>query len=298
MASNIEVQIKEKIEFLRPLRAGAADHDYHCSFLKSLRDLEALTGEELRHRQVLVIGCGYRYPDVALFSNQVRRVVGLDVSEVFYRDGFRALVECHRRETGSLARSLFHAVGTRSGLGRYYRRLAALGGAAIEHQKLELRSYDGLSMPFEDHTFDIVISNAVLEHVLNMAAFVRELQRVTRPGGIGYHVYHNFFSLSGSHMPRSIYEKYPWGHLLGEIEVDPSLLNRMRVDEVSAAFGRSFALEQVHRLDHSHRKFGVDKDFEAEGEERLVAPLATRLSAYRREELLTRAFLVIVRKST
>jgi len=38
-----------------------------------------------------------------------------------------------------------------------------------------------------DCTVDIVLSNAVLEHVINLAAVAAELYRVTKPGGLGIH---------------------------------------------------------------------------------------------------------------
>jgi SAM-dependent methyltransferase len=295
--SRIKKKIVERIAFLRPLRVEAADHDFSSGFKRGLEDIERLVGGDLREREIMVIGCGYRYPDVALFSDKVKRVVGLDVEEIFYRDGFRALYRYHKRNTGSVLKALYVTIALRSGLARYYRRLGTLKGGSIEHEKLEVISYDGLRIPFESDCFDIVISTAVLEHVLDMETFVRELYRVTRPGGIGYHIYHNFYSLSGAHNPKSIYESYPWGHLLGEIEVDPVLLNRIRIDEVKAHFGTQFTFEESHRLDHSHRKSVVGNEFDEEGRELLTEELSRKLTQYPREELLTRAFLIVVKKN-
>ena len=46
----------------------------------------------------------------------------------------------------------------------------------------------GRGPPLNPHSdFDVVLSNAVLEHVYELAAVVRELARVTVPGGIGSH---------------------------------------------------------------------------------------------------------------
>ncbi len=42
---------------------------------------------------------------------------------------------------------------------------------------------DGVNMPFQDGTFDLVVALDVLEHVVDDGALARELRRVTRPGG-------------------------------------------------------------------------------------------------------------------
>ena len=44
--------------------------------------------------------------------------------------------------------------------------------------------YDGNSFPFEDHDFDGIICNQVLEHVFNPDQFVRELRRVLKSRGL------------------------------------------------------------------------------------------------------------------
>src|SRR5215471_7819128 len=44
-------------------------------------------------------------------------------------------------------------------------------------------------LPFEDATFDIVISDQVFEHVLDYSQAIDELCRVTRPGGVFLHAF-------------------------------------------------------------------------------------------------------------
>jgi len=44
----------------------------------------------------------------------------------------------------------------------------------------------GAAMPFPDAYFSTVISNSVLEHILEVDAVVAEIQRVLKPGGMFY----------------------------------------------------------------------------------------------------------------
>jgi ubiquinone/menaquinone biosynthesis C-methylase UbiE len=50
-------------------------------------------------------------------------------------------------------------------------------------------SLDSYRLPFPDNTFDLVLSNQVLEHVQDYPTTLAEIRRVTRPGGLGLHVF-------------------------------------------------------------------------------------------------------------
>ena len=48
--------------------------------------------------------------------------------------------------------------------------------------------YDGEHVPFPDHSFDIIFSSNVLEHVKRLPELLAETRRVVRAGGVSIHV--------------------------------------------------------------------------------------------------------------
>jgi len=51
-------------------------------------------------------------------------------------------------------------------------------------ENLEYRVYDGERLPFDDHSFDCVVSFEVLEHTRDDRAALAEIARVLKPGGL------------------------------------------------------------------------------------------------------------------
>ena len=67
---------------------------------------------------------------------------------------------------------------------------------------------DGYLLPLADGTADVCFSSNVLEHVADPQTFLSEMIRVTRPGGLVYVAFTNWYSPWGGH------ETAPW-HYLG-----------------------------------------------------------------------------------
>ncbi len=63
-------------------------------------------------------------------------------------------------------------------------------------------SADGTSLPFADGSFDLVLSHAVIEHVADPAAYMREARRVLAPGGVMFLQTAPYLSPSGAHLPK------------------------------------------------------------------------------------------------
>jgi len=184
---------------------------------------------------VLVLGCGYRYADVELFTPLTKRTVGIDIFGAFRKDRLHATYKDIRRQEpfiSSLLKTLLSAYETR-GYRNYLRKLSE-----TRAQKIELYSYDGIHIPFPSETFDLVISSSVLEHVMNLPAVIQEIGRVTKRDGISYHTWHNYYSYSGGHAPPAICRKHPWGHLRGKYKMP--FLNEVNPKTIESLFRQSF----------------------------------------------------------
>jgi SAM-dependent methyltransferase len=66
----------------------------------------------------------------------------------------------------------------------------------------------GGRLPFDDDTFDVIVSDQVFEHVSPIEASVREIERVVKPDGV---MYHHFPSRS---VIREGHIGLPWSHRL------------------------------------------------------------------------------------
>lgn len=270
-----------------------ADHDYNDVFRRSSADVSRLLPMPLAEARVLVLGCGYTYPDVVLYSTVAKSVVGLDVLDLFYRDGLiRGIVDKIRKGKDPL-RATWRTLKRRRGLSTYYARLAELSGRPVDHRSYKLLSYGGGRMPFPDGSFDLVMSNATLEHVHDLGTFFSECARVTSPGGIAYHAYHNYFSWSGGHISSfAERERAPWGHLRGLHHPEEGLLNKASKEKIAGEFDRHFTLQRVTGLDAWHRPAN-DPAFTPERADLLTPALRAELKDYSDEDLLTRAFLLV-----
>ncbi len=48
--------------------------------------------------------------------------------------------------------------------------------------------YDGNTIPFLESSFDVIFTSHVLEHVVDIEAFIKEIARVLKPGGVAIHI--------------------------------------------------------------------------------------------------------------
>ena len=279
---------------------NSADHKYFNVFVKSKTDIRRMLSISLKDATVLIIGCGYWYPEVLLFSTRVKEVVGIDVIDHFYRDGFvKTFLSSVRQRRGikgwflAFNECIRRRVGVKGG---YYGRFEGYLGFKVRHKELQLITFDGLNIPFPDNTFDVVMSNAVLEHVMGIPAAIKEMARVTNEAGINYHLYHNYYSFSGNHKPYALNKKHPWGHLRGLIETNPKHLNKVKIYDIEKIFFSNFSDVEVFPVDRNHCKRGIDAQFEWEQEVFFQRYRGELENKYPSEMLLSRGFLIVGKK--
>lgn len=270
-------------------RAAATARHVHDHVYLSLRArLREALGAGLSEARVLDFGCGDDHGLTDLLASDVREVVGVDVVPPVEEGALRRLdVSGEWRSPRALVRGLveYAEASRRSALSRDHLPPARAPRVA---------RYDGGTLPFEDGSFDAVVSNAVLQELpLPLGRFASEMRRVLRPGGVVDLEWHSFTSLHGHYLGDEASFASPWFHLFDEGSACPRL-NRVRPEAVRWAFEPYFAEVEVLGHDRAHRIRGRDPGFEPEGEELLGPALLADLEALgnTREALTTRGYVL------
>lgn len=269
-----------------------AIQDYYNVYSRKMQRLQKLMHDKPPSEwRILDIGCGYHFPQVMLYNNRVSLICGIDIEPVFLRDGlFKNIVVWCKRE------GPFQGVKRSLGLWTYYSLyhyyLSKLIGHKTNFKKLQLSTYDGHHIPFEDEYFDAVISSAVLEHVNDLEAFASECNRVLKVGGIVDMWWHNYYCPSGSHLDKALIRSKPWGHVTGELSYQCRFfLNKKGPDEIEDIFNKYFQVIRVIPSDCKHRL--VDENgYEVEGLESLNQKWREKLVDVSSDLLTTTGFVI------
>lgn len=292
-------EIKELIFYHLKYERHFAEHDYYNVYKKAIRDLQSVRFSSIKKKRILDLGCGQRYPFALLCAASGAIVTAVDINYVkpdalplaFFQtikhNGFK-------RGFKSLMRRLFFD-------SLYYKTLEISYGKSLNQyvSQISFVIADPLakSYPLPSDSFDLIISNAVIEHVENVSRFAQEIYRLLSNRGYFYGIIHNFYSLSGGHNLEWAYpddcpsnKVPPWDHLRENRYPSSVLLNRLLPEEYQNEFAEHLEILLFEGRDINHEPKGH------EGEQFLTSQLEAELDAYQRELLLTRSWCIICQK--
>ncbi len=293
-------EIKQLISYHSRFSARFAKHDCHNVFEKAVRDLRAAGCKDIAGKRVLDLGCGQRYPFALQCAASGAVATALDIDHVEPNPWPLAFYHTTRhnglkRASKSLLRHLLFD-------GNYYGRLESEAGRSLcdwqRQISFVLTDPTCASYPLPAGSFDVIASNAVVEHVADVGRFASEVSRLLVSGGYFYAIIHNYYSLSGGHNLEWAYPDEhpssdipPWDHLRENRFPAWSHLNRLLPDQYLEAFGRELKVALFEGRDVNHDPWNL------EGEKLLTPEIAAELAAYPRDLLLTRAWCLICKKS-
>lgn len=217
---------------------------HYEGFLAWRAHLRQLGIDDVRDLRVLDIGCGDRAQLSILFAMAGATVIGLDPQPValgWHRPRmWLATVRGDGVVKGGrlVVRDLIHTF-------RYWRRLSALVGRKLAHGSVKVVQGDAAALPFEDASFDIVLSSAVWEHLPDVDRATCEVSRVLRGSGIAIIQIALFPALQGGHHPEwhsvGIDQRRhlrPWDHLRVARYPLPTYLNEWRESQYRESLER------------------------------------------------------------
>lgn len=148
------------------------------------------------------------------------------------------------------------------------------------------------TLPFRNHSFDLVTSVAAFEHFLDVPTVLKEVHRVVRPGGLIWVLVHLFSCPSGGHnvslsqVPlRKISRGVdPWDHLRKRRLPFHVPLNEWRCEQYLSEIGKNFKI-----LKHYCAM--------REGENFLTPQIKNELATYSHDELTCGAYIILAQKS-
>jgi SAM-dependent methyltransferase len=228
------VNVPQPLERIRRKhREGLTDAVLHRRAYLLWRDRLVALGKDPAGIRVLDIGAGDRAPLSLQFAVDGAMVAAVDLKKVHLgrRRPLMWLTLLRTEGVQSAGRLVFidliHTF-------RYWRHLARLTGRSLPFAQVSIAVADALALPYRDRSFDVVVSSAVWEHLPDVDAASREVNRVLKSDGIAVIQIALFPSLSGGHQaewhsvaPRARSLR-PWDHLRSGGVPPPLYLNGWR----------------------------------------------------------------------
>jgi len=213
--------------------------------------IETLLGEPLRGKQLLEVGPGQLLKRARIFGAR-NHVSCIDLDELPAEDMAGLLkswsVNGSTRTLKTLGRRML-------GMDRDFLRELFAAMPEARHADVKFYRRDATRTEFADGSFDVTVSNSVLEHIPDPKALVKEMVRITRRGGVFSHIVHSYTSDSGAHDPRSFRAQHPdfpyWCHLrpaFQHLSVPNCYLNKWRLADWLAMFEEQLPGASIEKL--------------------------------------------------
>lgn len=187
-------------------------------------------------------------------------------------------------------------------------------GHNYPHPRITYFNMDAAHMRFEDNSFELSYCIAVLEHVNDPLTVLREVKRVTRPGGYAYIQAGPLYCSPFGHHMFGHFDDYPWIHLrLSKSQIATYAREQHIAARIQQATNRTVEayLEGIFNPNHLNGRrlsdyhldqFMADPAIEVlsfsksyEGESLLTPEVRQELSAYTTADLITHGFELVFR---
>lgn len=270
---------------------GISDAETHYKLFLEFMSLIRQAGyPAIRGLWVLDIGCGDRAGLALLLALGGAHVVAVDVRPVYLGWHRRPWMWARLILEGSLREAVLQVARDGLHTWRYWRHLGRLVGARLPFESVRVQRMDAQRLSFADESFDIVVSSAVWEHLEDVGAATRHVNRVLRPRGVAIIQIALFPSLQGGHHadwhslePDPDRQVRPWDHLRSGARPLPLYCNRWREEQYRQIFEAEMAVERW-------------VDGPLAGYEYLTGELRNELVEYSERDLLLLWTTVVARK--
>lgn len=251
--------------------------------------LDNYLGFSVEKCRILDLGCGQTATQTALFHADGAKVIGIDIEVPTFRINIPIFFQVIRlnsfeRALKSIARHILFDKSFFSELSKEY-------GKHINFDDIDTRIMNAGHLTFDSASFDYIFSLWVFEHINDIEAAVKEVNRVLSSSGIAVIFIHLFRSLSGGHcLEWGIPEQSPsikvppWDHLRNNKYPANTYLNKLTIS-------------QYRNIFQSYTNI-VEEQITIEGERFLTKEIEAELigKGYTREDLLTRDITFFAKK--
>ena len=262
---NIIQEIKDIYHYHQRSTREFAIHDYNNVYKKAIRDLNAFGLESVKGKEVLDLGCGARFPFSLLAASEGANITALDISYVkphalpiFFLKIARAN-GIKRAAKSAIRKVLFDNL--------YLKQIKTSAGKDLSQfiPKINFILADptAADYPLPSDKYDLVASNAVLEHVDDVEKYFKEVYRLLKRGGLSYGFIHNYYSISGGHNLECAFPDTnpsprvaPWDHLRSNQYPTHIYLNKLKPEDYKAAAAASLEVLLFEGRDIDHNAGG------------------------------------------